>query len=227
VLSMSTPAASGAESSAFSAAAACDECRVRKYKCSKERPACRACARKNRQCHYSGKVVRSPLTRVYLTEVETRLHKLERLFAERLPDVNIEQALAAVTVTDVRQEPVNEPSSRTTSLTEADLERQKSLSESLPDEADGFEWTEETNDVSELTDGMAALSVAPAGIGYLGTSRDCFLAFLFAHSGLRLDIWCRLLEIITTLDKGSSSRRRLQALTQGPCTPTIFDWQPR
>ena len=43
---------------------------------------------------------------------------------------------------------------------------QSLISEAVPKEADGFDWQE---DVNELADGMAALSVEPQGTGYLGT----------------------------------------------------------
>lgn len=39
------------------------------------------------------------------------------------------------------------------------------ISEAVPQEPDGFDWQE---DFTELTDGMAALSVEPKGTGYLG-----------------------------------------------------------
>ena len=43
------------------------------------------------------------------------------------------------------------------------------LPEAVPSNADGFNWQEEDNSVDSLTDGMAALSVEPTGVGYLGT----------------------------------------------------------
>ena len=42
------------------------------------------------------------------------------------------------------------------------------LPEAVPNNADGFNWQEETVAVDVLTDGMAALSVEPTGVGYLG-----------------------------------------------------------
>lgn len=41
--------------------------------------------------------------------------------------------------------------------------------ESLPLDADGFDWAESEVSVDGLSDGMAALSVKPEGTGYLGT----------------------------------------------------------
>jgi len=40
--------------------------------------------------------------------------------------------------------------------------------ESLPQDADGFDWTENAISLGELSDGMAALSINPEGAGYLG-----------------------------------------------------------
>ena len=61
---------------------ACDLCRVKKLKCSKEKPKCAKCLKNNWECCYSPKTRRSPLTRAHLTKVEDRLTKLEFLFNE-------------------------------------------------------------------------------------------------------------------------------------------------
>lgn len=42
------------------------------------------------------------------------------------------------------------------------------IPEAVPSNADGFNWQEEDVNVDTLTDGMAALSVEPTGVGYLG-----------------------------------------------------------
>ncbi|KAH8901530.1 lactose regulatory protein LAC9 [Thozetella sp. PMI_491] len=153
---------------------ACDACRLKKLRCSKDRPSCSACLQNRRQCRYSSHVVRSPLTRAYLTSVERRLHNLESLFTKLLPEVDIEESLAsessqpraasqnagrrpslAMPPTPVPKESVNTP-------------------ESVPPEADGFDWQEEASSVNELTDGMAALTIEPTGNGYLGSTAGVF-----------------------------------------------------
>ncbi|KAG7193938.1 uncharacterized protein KQ657_005137 [Scheffersomyces spartinae] len=58
---------------------ACDSCRKRKLKCSKEYPRCSKCINHDRKCNYSPRVVRSPLTRAHLTSVENRVKLLEAL----------------------------------------------------------------------------------------------------------------------------------------------------
>ena len=42
------------------------------------------------------------------------------------------------------------------------------LPEAVPSNVDGFNWQEENTNVDSLNDGMAALSVEPTGVGYLG-----------------------------------------------------------
>ncbi|RKU40979.1 lactose regulatory protein lac9 and GAL4-like protein [Coniochaeta pulveracea] len=165
---------------------ACDTCRHKKLKCSKDRPVCTYCRQTRQPCNYSGRVVRSPLTRAYLTEVERRLQGLEKLVAQRLPDLNIDEALASDVVKAPRGELV--PSSlsiasstpqgaASVSSREAEGDGEV-ISDAVPDAADGFDWQEVAN---ELADGMAALSVEPTGTGYLGSTAGVFFlrALLF------------------------------------------------
>ncbi|KAL2128544.1 hypothetical protein VTI74DRAFT_9042 [Chaetomium olivicolor] len=150
---------------------ACDACRLKKLKCSKERPSCAACLQSRRPCHYSGKIIRSPLTRAYLTSVERRLQSLEKLVSERLPDVNIEDALASV------QGPTPTLESRQPPAIGSDPsvdEHAEAESEAVPSEADGYDWKEETASVSGLADGMAALTINPTGSGYLGSTAGVY-----------------------------------------------------
>ncbi|KAK6458530.1 uncharacterized protein RJT20DRAFT_123522 [Scheffersomyces xylosifermentans] len=64
---------------------ACDSCRKRKLKCSKEYPRCSKCIQHNWCCSYSPRTVRSPLTRAHLTEVENKVRGLEDLIRYLLP----------------------------------------------------------------------------------------------------------------------------------------------
>lgn len=75
-------------------AQACDSCRKRKLKCSKDTPRCTKCITHGWECVYSPKAVRSPLTRAYLTEVEDKLAKLECIISKVAPDRSIEDLLA-------------------------------------------------------------------------------------------------------------------------------------
>lgn len=104
----------------------------------------------------------------YLTSLERRLHKLENLFAELLPGINIEEALAAsTTVLTKPRATLNATRSVNTQGTSSQ-EEDRTFSEALPDESDGFDWKEEATTIDDLADGMAALSVEPTGTGYLG-----------------------------------------------------------
>ncbi|KAF5645822.1 GAL4-transcription factor [Fusarium tjaetaba] len=110
----------------------------------------------------------------YLTRVERRLANVERLFHQLLPDVDINEALASRGVevpADASQPnssvslPIN-PSSPDTPV-----QASGAISDAVPAESDGFDWQE---DVDELTDGMASLSVEPRGAGYLGPTAGVF-----------------------------------------------------
>ncbi|CCE92259.1 galactose-responsive transcription factor GAL4 TDEL_0E00160 [Torulaspora delbrueckii] len=70
---------------------ACDSCRHKKLKCSKTRPKCKKCLKNGWDCCYSPRIKRSPLTRVHLTEVESRLEYLEQLLTELFPGVDLDE----------------------------------------------------------------------------------------------------------------------------------------
>ena len=104
---------------------------------------------------------------------------MENLFADLLPNVDLEEALASKSrdvggnTARLRSDVLSysgatPPSDTIYTTTETP---QDSISEAVPDEADGFDWQE---DVNELADGMAALSVKPQGTGYLGSTAGVF-----------------------------------------------------
>lgn len=71
---------------------ACDSCRKRKLKCSKELPKCLKCIQHNWCCSYSPRTVRSPLTRAHLTEVENKLaHVVQMLRYVLPPTVDVDE----------------------------------------------------------------------------------------------------------------------------------------
>lgn len=65
---------------------ACDSCRKRKLRCSKELPRCTKCIQHNWNCSYSPRTVRSPLTRAHLTEVENKVNNYEKILEYLLPN---------------------------------------------------------------------------------------------------------------------------------------------
>lgn len=64
---------------------ACDSCRKRKLKCSKEFPQCTKCAQHGWDCCYSPRTVRSPLTRANMTMVENQSRQLLDMLRYLLP----------------------------------------------------------------------------------------------------------------------------------------------
>ncbi|KAG5754697.1 hypothetical protein H9Q72_014469 [Fusarium xylarioides] len=133
-----------------------------------------SCARSGRPCRYSERTQRTPLTRDYLTRVERRLANVERLFHQLLPDVDINEALASRGV-EV-QEDASQPDTSLSppinpSSPDTPVQASGAISDAVPAESDGFDWQE---DVDELTDGMASLSVEPRGAGYLGPTAGVF-----------------------------------------------------
>lgn len=69
---------------------ACDSCRKRKLKCSKSLPKCLKCQQHNWCCNYSPKTIRSPLTRIHLTQVENKLEELKDIVGWLLP-IDVDQ----------------------------------------------------------------------------------------------------------------------------------------
>lgn len=154
----------------------------------------------------------------HLTNVENRVQKLEALLARLNPDINIDEALSQTTPSINNNSinsinPINPINSiiRAPSVPKAESStpisvRQEELKpfdtlnqdreetppyehEALPQEADGFDWKEETGDLDELADGMASLSVEPSGIGYLGSTSGVgflrsFLVWTRNHHGI-------------------------------------------
>ncbi|CAH00723.1 galactose-responsive transcription factor GAL4 [Kluyveromyces lactis] len=72
---------------------ACDACRKKKWKCSKTVPTCTNCLKYNLDCVYSPQVVRTPLTRAHLTEMENRVAELEQFLKELFPVWDIDRLL--------------------------------------------------------------------------------------------------------------------------------------
>ncbi|KAJ8102338.1 fungal-specific transcription factor domain-containing protein [Lipomyces tetrasporus] len=200
---------------------ACDSCRRRKLKCTKDYPICGHCRRHRRECIYSPRAVRSPLTRKYLTQVETRVERLEALISDLVPNADIEEllsnntsgnsipqaALACGSISESSSDRSPELLSRRRSTVKSDLDDLLDLSpgglevdlgeeveknnhqplpiqESVPDEADGFDWVEQDFVNKDLSDGMAALSINPHGSGYFGSASSAVLL-----RALRINPW--------------------------------------
>ncbi|CAO2655200.1 Nn.00g102640.m01.CDS01 [Neocucurbitaria sp. VM-36] len=113
---------------------------------------------------------------LHLTSVEKRLHGLESLVSQLLPGVNIDGVLLSPELTSTAPPAINPPTPGVSQPTVTSSPQGSSnfntndpiLPEAVPNSADGFNWQEENVAVDVLTDGMAALSVEPTGVGYLG-----------------------------------------------------------
>lgn len=75
---------------------ACDSCRKRKLKCSKELPRCSKCIAHKWDCVYSPKTIRSPLTRSHLTQVENELQQIQNVLQYLIPDKSLEDIIKIV-----------------------------------------------------------------------------------------------------------------------------------
>jgi transcriptional regulatory protein GAL4 len=125
-------------------------------------------------CNYSRKASRTPLTRSNLTAAEDRVRDLETAIKALFPGVEIETVLSSITRSS--ENPLGNtatavsPSNKLSPSTREASHEAETASESLPQAADGFDWTENSISLNDLADGMAALSVNPEGAGYLGES---------------------------------------------------------
>ncbi|KAF7718772.1 Fungal Zn(2)-Cys(6) binuclear cluster domain-containing protein [Penicillium ucsense] len=162
---------------------ACDECRLRKSRCSKDRPVCLQCQQLGKDCRYSPKVTRSPLTRQHLTYVEDRLHAFETALSRLFPGGDLDATLRSLLQNpEIPQAPSSKSSSRHSTPAKVDAERTEPAPEALPKQADGFDWAEKELVLGDLADGMAALSIKPEGAGYFGASSSVVpLRALFDH----------------------------------------------
>jgi transcriptional regulatory protein GAL4 len=131
------------------------------------------------------------------------LQGLEALVSQLLPGVNIDDVLSSPNLAqsssltagprtpDVLRPPVIlDPASDSSPAAVSD----PVLPEAVPSNADGFNWQEEDANVDSLTDGMAALSVEPTGVGYLGKIFQCY-RIVRCLPKRRLNLRCRLLAV--------------------------------
>ncbi|KLJ11490.1 transcriptional regulatory protein GAL4 [Blastomyces silverae] len=109
---------------------------------------------------------------VNLTNAEERIRKLEAVISTLLPNVDIEELLepsSPQSSDDQRLLEPEPPKKPVSVVVPKDVAAApEAASEALPQLADGFDWAEKELTLSELSDGMAALSVRPEGAGYLG-----------------------------------------------------------
>ncbi|KAF3396166.1 Regulatory protein GAL4, partial [Penicillium rolfsii] len=76
------------------------------HQCSRERPSCNKCKASGKMCIYMPKPSRTPLTRVHLTEVETRLSQYEAVFQALFPAGDVDQMISSIMQWEPREIPV-------------------------------------------------------------------------------------------------------------------------
>lgn len=163
---------------------ACDSCRKRKLRCSKELPKCSKCLKHNWECCYSPKAVRSPLTRVHLNYVEKKLATWERLFHELFPGIDPEKALQGKGSQNLRELigsatsnsiPGNKDEITTAKTLVRPMHQPQLPQDEIPDDPlYGFDWIEEDDSVHK-DDGMCALNINPNHKGYFGLGSSTVL----------------------------------------------------
>lgn len=131
-----------------------------------------------------------------------------------MPDVNIDEALASAAY-ETRALSASHASAVSPDRPQLPRQASESISEVVPAQADGFDWQEDVND---LADGMAALSVEPTGTGYLGMV-VCGAPpyYLRTDAGVRLYCWCLLSAISPLLARPPPSALRSTGANRWPC----------
>ncbi|EHL01383.1 putative Uncharacterized transcriptional regulatory protein C1F7.11c [Glarea lozoyensis 74030] len=100
---------------------------------------------------------------LHLQEAEERVRELEAVISKLVPGINLKSVLKSAQHVPQESSGTENPSLQTGSGNGI-----ASGVESLPNEANGFDWMEHELTFDRLVDGMAALSVNPTGAGYLG-----------------------------------------------------------
>ncbi|KFZ09424.1 hypothetical protein V502_08758 [Pseudogymnoascus sp. VKM F-4520 (FW-2644)] len=136
----------------------------------------------------------------YVTSLENRVQQLEALVARLLPDGDVESALFPIPPLSSPDFNTVEPTGGTMEITASLAEEKEMPSEGSPDDlpilSNGFEWSEQDDDPTNyIADGMAALSVDPQGVGYLGSAANVSLLRSLQRSGWSLlNTWGVLLQ---------------------------------
>ncbi|SCU99111.1 LAFA_0G22056g1_1 [Lachancea sp. 'fantastica'] len=171
---------------------ACDSCRKKKLRCSREFPTCSKCVENNWECHYSPRQTRSPLTRAHLTSVENKLSRLEALFEEIFPDASVEKILDDPKSVKLRQIARNSKGGRSitpevekrsstshsnsastsTSTLTSTLSQQPPVNQLPRDPLHGFEWSEESDSEVFKDDGMGTMNVSINNKGFFGAGSN-------------------------------------------------------
>lgn len=124
-----------------------------------------------------------------LSAAEDRIKELESIISSLVPGVALDSVLGSlqqIPRATARQE---SKAAEETSSQAGPVSIAASGVESLPREAHGFDWAEHELPLGGLADGMAALSINPAGAGYLGM-QEPDLTFFDTKNTFRCNIQC-------------------------------------
>ncbi|EGV65581.1 hypothetical protein PSN45_003639 [Yamadazyma tenuis] len=142
---------------------ACDFCRRRKLKCSRETPRCDKCIWYHKECFYSPENKRVQLTKSNVQKLHTRVSILERLLARYVP--NSEELEKLIGATAVAAAP-NEAAAANYSPDSIDYVKEEEFLLDEVEDIDDIVWyeTDDEKVISEysgqnVTDGMSALSI--------------------------------------------------------------------
>ena len=140
---------------------ACDECSRRKTRCigAGEGEQCNFCARTRKECTFSARQSRTPLTRKNLDAVERRCRQLESALARTEHGRHVEQ---------VRNSSSSAPTPRSASQAGVDGSPQQVVPMPTSTQCDWDEIPEHHGEADHPRDGMASLCNANDRAGYLG-----------------------------------------------------------
>uniref|UniRef100_A0A093XWE5 Regulatory protein GAL4 n=1 Tax=Talaromyces marneffei PM1 TaxID=1077442 RepID=A0A093XWE5_TALMA len=161
------------------------------FACSKGKPKCLQCLKLGKECIYSPKIVRSPLTRQHLTYVEDRLNAVETALSKLFPGGDLDNVVSSLLQDqDPHQRKSLSPSvsSKESPRPRPESKHSEPAAEAVPQQADGFDWAEREISLGDLSDGMAALSIRPEGAGYFGASSSVVPLRAITEHGFDLNI---------------------------------------
>lgn len=142
---------------------ACDSCRKRKLKCSKDVPKCWKCVQHGWCCTYSPRTVRLPLTRAHLTEVENKVNAMERMLRYLLPDEVLDKVSVETLLYNDQFKEILRPYCKDSARTEIKGNMKDSVNDIFNEKNENIfvRKSEVENDTAEETENMKILSDVP------------------------------------------------------------------
>lgn len=127
----------------------------------------------------------------HLSHIEDRLYSFETALGKLFPGGDLDSIVTSL-LQDQEAQPraslSSSPSARASPRARPESKRSEPTLEAVPQQADGFEWAEREISLSDLADGMAALSIRPEGAGYFGASSSVVPLRALREHGFDLNI---------------------------------------